>query len=52
MVFVFLFLASLSFAGHAAYQVGVPQQLLEAFGVESIHGVLRNTEQREAILRI
>ena len=46
MVSVFLFLASLSFAGHAAYQVGVPQELLEASGVESINGVLQNREQR------
>lgn len=52
MLFVSLFLAGVSFERRAAYQVGVPQQLLEASGVESIHGVLCNTEQREVTLVI
>lgn len=30
-----------------AYQVRVSEKLLEAFGVEGIDRVLRNTEQRE-----
>lgn len=37
--------SSLSLGGPAAYQVRVPQKLLEAFGVESIHRVLYNTEK-------
>lgn len=44
--------AILSFEIPTAYQVRVPQKVLEAFGVESIHRVLCNRVQRQVTLEI
>lgn len=41
--------AVLSFESPTAYQVRVPQKLLEAFGVESIHRVLRNDRAEKQV---
>lgn len=41
--------AILSFESPAAYQVRVPQKVLEAFGVECIHCVLSDRAERQVI---
>lgn len=40
------------FESPAAYQVRVPQKVLEAFGVERIHCVLSDREERQVTLII